>query len=202
MDNRVKIVIGGAVVLLLLIILAIFFFLSNVRKSTTSTPPEENTLNNLPTLTETSTPTASTPTNTAPTGNTQSYNGNGFSLRYPNNWGLLKCSNSNNFEFDPNSATPTTIACNEAVKPVTVLVTSNLNCSGEAMTIGSLTAVKSKNTNGNYTTYRWCVPLASGRALDITHRIDPNQSRATSTQDYSSQIEEMIKTITTTPQGS
>jgi hypothetical protein len=201
MDNRVKVVIGGAVVVLLLIVLAIFFFLSNVKKSTTD---EQNTLNNLPTLNETVSP---TPTSAlAPvtsSGNTKNYTGVGFSLKYPNSWGLLTCTNSNNFEFDPASSTPTSIACDEAVKPITVLVANNLNCQGTAATLGDLTVIKSKTTTDtNYTTYRWCVPIGGGKALDITHRVDPNVSRATSSQDYSSQIEEMIKTVSTTPQGS
>ncbi len=198
MDNRIKIIVGGAVVLLLLVVLAIFFFLSNVKKADNT---EQGTLDNLTTVNEAVSPTPVT--SNAPAGTLQKvYAGTGFSLKYPSNWGVLSCNNSQNFELDPTSPNSVTLACDTAVKPITFLMTQNLNCQGTAIKLGTHTAVKSKTTSASgYTTYRWCVPLTGGKALDITHRVDPKMSTATSQEDYSTQVEELIKSISVS-QGS
>lgn len=147
---------------------------------------------------------SSTPSN--PTSNSSSnqiagvYNGDGFSLNYPSSWGLLTCSNSKNFELDPTSSTNMlNVHCTTALKAVTVLVREgNYACPGNKVTIGNYTVTKSVVTwSDGEVDYRWCVPVA-GKTLDISHRTGPNGGRAVSTTDYSPQVEDMIKTLTST----
>jgi hypothetical protein len=200
-DQRLKLIVGGAVVLLILITLATFFFISRAKQIEVAT---NGSLDSLSTLRVTVTPTPLAP-QAAPvidTSTTKLYTGTGFSLRYPKTWGLLTCNNSANFELDPSSPTDTNISCDRAVKPITFLVSPNLNCQGDLVNLGTHQVLKSKTTLGGDTDYRWCVGIGTNTALDITHRVSQSGSRATSKEDYSSQIEELIKTISTTPRGS
>ncbi len=152
-----------------------------------------------PTKTVTPTPAGSGSTNRGNTldsrlGNLKTYSGEGFSLRYPSDWGLLTCGNSNHFEFDPTSAQDVAgVVCDYAVKPITVLVKDgNISCSGDKVTLGSRSVTKSLKTySDGDKDYRWCVN-EGGKTLDITHRVSQSGSRATSKTDYSSQVEDMI----------
>src|SRR3989338_646329 len=192
-DQRLKLVIGGAVVLLVLITLATFFFISRAKQEI---PAENNRapLASLRTITNPNqTNSQISPTDTT---NSKIYSGQGFALKYPQGWGLLTCSNSYHLEFDPNSSTDTTIACDRAVKPVTVLVTPNLNCKGELITLGSYQVLKTKSRDNNGDVdYQWCVSLGNGSALDITHRVSQGGLKATSKIDLSTQVEEIIRTL-------
>lgn len=203
MDQRTRyIVIGGVVLLFVAAILVTIFYLGRVYRSTTNTPREtDNPLSQLPVASPSATITSPGGV-TAAVGNTKLYAGQGFSLSYPSNWGLLTCSNSQNFEFDPTTgADLKNVVCDVAVKPITVLVVNRLNCTGETITLGSNKVVKSKTTSGGDTNYRWCVTVGN-KAFDITHRVSSAGSRATSKDDYSAQIEQMIQTIKTTPLAS
>lgn len=140
---------------------------------------------------------------TPATGDTKTFTGQGFVVKYPGNWGILTCSNTPHFEFDPtNSQDVKGVVCDEAVKPVTVLVESNLDCPGTKVQIGSYSVTKAvAGRSDGGTNYRWCVPVG-GKVLDITERVSPTGARATSLTDYSDQVEEIIKNISASPAGS
>lgn len=126
-------------------------------------------------------------------GNLETYNASNFSISFSKSWGLLTCNNSSNFELDPtNSTDQLNYSCNYAVEPVTVLV-GNVSCQGETVKLGNITVIKSVVNTSTGKNYRWCTQTQP--MLDITHRVSSGGGRATSTQDYSSQIEEMIKTF-------
>lgn len=113
----------------------------------------------------------------------------------------MTCANSESIELDPTNGTDTkNIVCDEALKPVTMLVADRLNCSGETVTLGGRQVVRSKVSSGSDTSYRWCMAVGD-TAIDITHRVSPSGSRATSKGDFSAAIEEMIKTIPTLGSG-
>lgn len=133
--------------------------------------------------------------------NTNLYVGKGFSIKYPKNWGLLTCNNSQNFELDPgNSADSLKFPCEGALKSVTVLVGTSPNCQGDSVTLGGVQAVKSKLIDDSGVDYRWCTK--TNPTLDISHRYSKTPSRATSTQDYSVQVEDVIKSLTLGSGGS
>lgn len=123
----------------------------------------------------------------------KTYKDNGFELKYPKSWGLLTCNNSKNIEFDPINPTDfVNVACEKAQKPVTVLA-GNKNCKGEAIKLGKTEVIRSKESIPGFTKYRWCINLpAGGPALDITHRVSSDGSRATSKEDFSSLVEKII----------
>lgn len=146
-------------------------------------------------------PQSSSPINQGGNLNVNLYVGQGFSLKYPKNWGLLTCNNSQNFELDPvNGVDSLKFTCDRALKPVTVLVRTNPICQGDNVTLGSVQAVKSKLIDDNGVDYRWCTK--TNPTLDITHRYSKTPSTATSLQDYSVQVEEVIKSITLDSGGS
>lgn len=122
------------------------------------------------------------------------YNAGTFQVLYPNNWGILTCTNSLHFELDPMSGADSKIACESAEKPITVLVDNISKCEGENIKIGNIEVVKSKKIDGEYTAYRWCVK--TDPVLNITHRVSKGGEKAVSPNDYSSQIEEMISKLT------
>lgn len=132
-----------------------------------------------------------------PSENFKAYSGAGFKLMYQANWGLLTCNNSKNFELEPTSQTDQlNVHCDIAARPVTVLVKSNLSCRGEEITLGGNRVVKSvESDKGGEFNYRWCV-ITNGIDLDITHRVSSGGGRATSTGNYSQQVEQMISTLT------
>lgn len=121
-------------------------------------------------------------------------NAGDFQLAYPKSWGRLTCTNSQNFEFDTGNSADAKIACDFALKPVTVIIESINGCEGQTVKIGNIEVIKSKKIVDGYTAYQWCsktTPL-----LNITHRVSQGGEKATSTQDYSKQIEEIISTLT------
>lgn len=204
MDQRTRyIVIGGVVLLFVAAVLVTIFYLGRIYRSNSNTTPREtgDPLSQLPvaSLSVTTTPPAGV---SGVAGNTKLYAGQGFSLDFPNNWSLLTCNNSQNFEFDPaGGADLKNVVCDTAVKPVTVLVVNRLNCTGETVTLGTNKVVKSKTTSGGNTNYRWCVNVGN-KGLDITHRVSGSGARATSKDDFSAQIEQMIQTVKASPQAS
>lgn len=121
-------------------------------------------------------------------------NAGDFQLAYPKSWGLLTCTNSQNFEFDTGNPADTKIACDFALKPVTVIIESINGCEGQTVKIGNTEVIKSKETVGGYTAYQWCTKTTP--LLNITHRVSQGGEKATSTQDYSKQIEEIISSLT------
>lgn len=118
----------------------------------------------------------------------------GVSFKYPQNWGLLTCTNSSNFEFDPYSVTDQRMSCDRAQKPITVLVGSAQVCPGNTVNLGKLQVIKSKVENARGVDYRWCFSV-DGTHFDITHRVSQSGARATSKDDFSTQIEQMITNI-------
>ncbi len=105
----------------------------------------------------------------------------GFSLQYPAKWGLLTCSNSSSFELDPeNSADMLDVICDFAQKPITI-IRADSSCLSEQVDAQ------------NYKQKSWCV--RGGSSIQITHRVSANQNVASSQNDYSNEIEEIIKTI-------
>lgn len=129
------------------------------------------------------------------------YNGEGFSLTHPKNWGLLTCNNSENFEFDPSNATPqNNVPCNFAVKPTTFLVNAQATCTGDRLNLGSYQVTKLKQTdvligaNKYDTIYRWCF-VAKGKNFDISHRISKQGFPASSRDDFATQVEQIISSI-------
>lgn len=122
------------------------------------------------------------------------YSGSGFAIRYPDSWGVLSCSNSEHLEFDPYGTDIGGVVCDVAVKPITVLVTKQLNCQGETTSLGGAQVVRSKESSDGDINYRWCVSLG-GKNFDITHRVSQTGVRATSKDDFSSKIEELISNI-------
>lgn len=117
-------------------------------------------------------------------------------MSYPKSWGLVTCTNSKNVELDPNNPADTKIACSTALKPITVLVDDFAKCDGENVKIGNTEVIKSRKVDGGYTAYLWCtktVPI-----LNITHRVSSGNDPASSKEDYSKQVEEMISRLTFT----
>ena len=117
-----------------------------------------------------------------------------MSMAYPIKWGLLKCNNATNIEFDPDNSTDQSVECEYAVKPVTVLVEAGVNCQGESKSLGLSKVVYKKTVETNGVSYRWCVSGPAG-SLDITHRMSSEAARATSKTDYSKEVEEMISSL-------
>ena len=101
-------------------------------------------------------------------------------------------SNSTNFEFDPSGRDMINVVCDEALKPVTFLVVDKLNCSGESIKLGNnqVTRIKILGDEGRVF-YRWCT-MVGNIGFDITHRVSPTGSRATSKDDFSKEIEKII----------
>lgn len=187
------------VIVLLLIGGSIYYLTRILRRSSvsTSTPDATTTVISSPSPSiTTSTSVPSTPGVTAPAGNLV-YNGQGFSLFYPNNWGILTCTTSQNIEFDPYNPGKQSAPCNSAVKPITVLVNSGYACSGQTVSLGSKQVNKLRRevvlqeTGQLITEYQWCFS-AGGKNFFISHRTSPANGLATSRDDFSSQIEQMI----------
>ena len=127
----------------------------------------------------------------------KSYKGVGFELAYPNNWGLLTCNNSVNFEFDPEkSQDMLKVNCDRAVKPITVLVSDNLSCQGDNIKLGNNSVVRIvEGTKGAEADYRWCVINPNGVDLDITQRVSNSGRPSSSRQDFAVQIEQVISSV-------
>lgn len=199
MDTRTRTIIIGAIGLFILAaILATIFYLGNVARNRTSQPvvDDGNSLLDLP-RTDNDSPTATPAVGTnVPADGRKVFQGEGFTLRYPSNWGVLICGNSKNFEFDPTATQDLMgVVCDRAVKPVTALLVNSLDCSGgDTVNLGGKQVTKSVLTGNGFTDYRWCVATA-GQNFDITHRVSSTGTRATSTQDFSAQVEQVIESI-------
>lgn len=210
MDQRRTLVVTGlALILVLAIIIGTIYFLTrfiqNRQKSTTSGDvfPTASIESNVPVFGEASSiPMASGVSNNSinnsnpvngTTSDKASYIGQGYKLEYPKTWGVLTCNNSQNFEFDPkNSSDQRGANCDVAQKPVTIMVGSN-TCQGDTVNLGGIKIVKQKKTSGSFIQYKWCTQTTP--KLEISHRVSPNGERATSKEDHSAQIEEMIKNL-------
>ena len=200
MDPKTRSIIIGAVSLIVLaaIIGGIFFFGRISRDNVDVTGP--NGIDSLPQIGTSPTP-ASGVTTSPETGtvDTKNYQADGVVVKYPASWGLLTCSTNSNFELDPvSSADVKGVVCGYALKPVTFLIVNRLNCPGEVVTLGSHPVTKFKSLTNGATTYRWCVSVGN-KNLGITHRVSPSGSRATSTTDFSAQVEQIIKDLQVAP---
>ncbi len=123
------------------------------------------------------------------------YHGKGFQLQYPKNWGLLTCTTSQNFELDPYNSNNQTVPCDRATKPITVLVDQGVACKGEFKKIGSHQVSVSKMQYRDWFTNEYCLNEA-GHNIDITNRVSNRGLSGTGKDDFSTQIEQIISTIT------
>lgn len=201
MEDRTRTIIIGAVVLLILAaVFGTVFYLGRTAKNQGSTPTGVPQISRTPAISVSPTPTGGV----AALPGTKTLAAVGFVLHYPSSWGILTCNNSQNVEFDPINGTDSkSVVCDVAVKPVTVLVSQNrLSCTGETVKLGNYQVQRSKNTaaSGDIN-YRWCYSVG-GKNLDITHRVSSSGARATSKEDFSAQVEQIISTSQVTPQGS
>lgn len=193
------IILGAGGLLILAVILGSVMYLGRVTKNSSSS---NTSLPSLPVIQTVASPTPGANDNLS-RGFTKTYVGQAFVVNYPGNWGLLTCSNTPNFELDPTTSPDIKgVICGTAVKPITVLVTEKSACQGDVVDIGSYKVTKSKlNIVNGDTNYRWCLKV-NGKNLDITHRVSASGSQATSKEDFSLAIEEIIKNITVPPSGS
>ncbi|MDO8570917.1 MAG: hypothetical protein Q7R97_05010 [Candidatus Daviesbacteria bacterium] len=197
MDQRNKVIIFGGVGLLILavVFVSLFYILKSSKiTKVTQSANVPNSLSRLPSV-------ATTPSivsDLSPTpvlSNDKIFKGLGYTLNFPNNWGLLTCNNSNNFEFDPSGENRKDIVCDSALKPVTFLIVNKLNCSGEPIKLGDNHATKTKTLSDNGDiSYRWCSAVR-GTNFDISHRVSQDGSRATSKNDFSKEVEQIISSI-------
>ena len=121
------------------------------------------------------------------------YDGGNFQMAYPKNWGVVKCTNSQNFEFDPANPADTSIVCDLATKPVTVIAGDARGCEGQTAKIGNTDVVKIQEQHAAETYYMWCTKTTP--VLNISHRVSPQTKTGFSREDFSRQIEEMIATL-------
>lgn len=130
--------------------------------------------------------------------NQKIYAGSGFQLTYPQNWGILTCSNSQSFEFDPyNSRDQISIVCNRAVKPVTVQVTRGGCAGGQSVTLGNVQVRESidnafNTSAGTGTQYKWCTQTSP--TLIFTERVGRGSS-AYGRDDFSAQVKQVISSL-------
>ncbi len=219
MENRGSIIAAAVIVVIVLsVIFGTVYYLANTFNVSlnpfsrfTQTPSLTSSPSPIATISPDSSPTPDETLKTAPTqtptGQSQSdkggvqngskaiYQGQGFKLEVPKNWGVLKCSNSTNFELDPYSGESKTINCDRSQKPITVLVNSGLSCSGgEVVKIGNFNVRKTKQQYRDWKTNQWCFE-GSGKTFDITNRVSSSGNPATSKDDFSSEIEKIISSI-------
>ncbi len=201
-DKTRALIVTGAVLLLILalIIAAIFYLIRFIQGRTANRPAASPTtqinfspspvanIGQTDTSGQTGTPTIGTPSNL------KTYDGTGFQVSYPNNWGLLTCNNSTNFEFDPSSATEQSgVVCDYAQKPITVLV--GVACgNGQTTQIGSTPVVKSERKLSHGTEYSWCVKAGNTNLL-FTNRVSTEDVRGYGKENQSSAIEQMISRL-------
>jgi hypothetical protein len=133
--------------------------------------------------------------NTNPvSGDYKTFNEGDFQMSYPKNWGILTCSNSSNIELDPtNGQDNLKVACSVAVKPVTIIKDATGCTNGEVIDLGTFKVARTKASEGDYTRYEWCTKTVP--ALYVTHRVSNDGSQATSKEDFSKQIEDMISKL-------
>jgi hypothetical protein len=210
MDQRKAILVVSAVILLILLIVGgTIFYLARVFNSnksnahvvtSSSSPVPVNQGDQVPSLQPNGTgvpaPTNRPQPTTAPANppsNSSSgnvYTGANFTLRYPQNWGLLTCNNSQNIEFDPYNGAKSKVACDFSVKPITVLVNHSSCQGGTAEKINNIPLVKVVTRTSGEVDYQWCTQ--TNPTLDVTERVAADGSRATAPGDYSIQVEQII----------
>lgn len=213
-DKRPLIITGLVLLLILVLIGAVIFYLVNFIRSRQTPeatsdlfPKSSASVSFSPTPSVSGLVYASTAPSASPTvsnnnpnannPNLKTYIGAGFQVSYPKNWGLLTCSNSKSFEFDPyNSNDQIGVVCSQATKPITVQVRNSGCAGGESISLGNLQIQRSKDPNfntavGNGIQYMWCTK--TNPTLVITHRV--GNGTAYSTNDFSTQVEQMISNI-------
>ena len=209
MDQRKALLIVSAVIVLILLIIGgTIFYLSrvfntgksNVHVITSSaTPiPVGASSPSLPSTNPQSGPSA------APAGSqlvpSNTYTGANFTLKYPKNWGLLTCSNSQNLELDPYNSQNTKIACDFSVKPITFLVNHSSCQGGTQEKINNIPLVKVVTRSPGEVDYQWCTQTTP--PLDVTERVSADGSRASAPGDYSIQVEQIIGSFSSGTGGS
>ena len=191
-DKTRAIIVTGAVILLILalIIAAIFYLIRFIssRSSTNTNSGKQINFSASPTPAGGSEAGTTQGSGSSNTSGTKSHNGVGFQLNYPQNWGLLTCSNSQNIELDPTNGTDQRIACDYAQKPITIMV--GVSCDGTTTDISGVPVVKSQRNLSKGVENSWCVKIGSG--LLITNRVSNQDVRGYGKQDYAKQIEELI----------
>src|SRR3989344_6814949 len=203
MEDRRSVIISAIIGILVLaliigVIIYLIRFILNRPSNPGQTPEPEPTIEESTQPNPSKTPRSSAsprPSGTAtPNTGLTVYKGEGFEISYPRNWGILTCSNSQNIEFDPNSSQDQLkVYCDVAQKPITVLVNSNTCSGGENGSKGGINFVKTKKQTAQFLSYKWC--LKTTPALEVSHRVSDSGGRATSKQDFSAQIEELISRI-------
>lgn len=185
MDRRAAIVLGMIVILVVAIVIGTIFYLTKVFRNNSSrvitSNPGSMTIprgSSLPA------------TGSSLGAQVKTYQGQGFSMQYPANWGVLSCSNSKNFEFNPDGGDKR-VVCDMSQLPITVLV--GVSCTGASqVTLGRNIVLKSKIVAPDgYTKYEWCVK-GFNTTLDFTDRVSQNGERATDKEDYSQDVEKII----------
>ena len=160
--------------------------------------------NQTPVVSTTTQPTASAevgqPEVTSPTGapvvngSRKVFQSGSVAFRYPSSWSVLSCTNSLNFEFNPAGGGDQRGQCDVARLPITVLVNTSQGCGGQSVNLGGISVMKSQIQNARGTDYQWCFS-AGGQQYSITHRVSQSGSRATSKDDFSAQIEQIIQAL-------
>lgn len=182
-----------SVILIAAILGGIFYLLKNAKQLNINNKVDP--LSKLQTISPSPTPTIPIVQPVVFTEDTKLYQSQDFVLRYPKNWGIVTCNNSQNIEFDPyNKSDLRNYLCDSAFKPITIIVSKqSVSCSGENVPIGNTTVIRSKTETANWTKNRWCINK-NGTSLDITNRIAPTGIRGTGKDDFSKQIEQIIGT--------
>jgi cytoskeletal protein RodZ len=129
-----------AAVITVVVVLVINFVRSRTSAPKTNTPVT-NVVEEIKTVPSANT--NNTPEVLPQTGNTnkKSLNSVGNVFSFPG-WGVLTCSNSANFEFDPTDGRDNRVVCDIAQKPITVLVNNAAVCKGEMTTINGVSVQK------------------------------------------------------------
>ncbi len=209
MENKKAVFIAALIALVVAgIIVGAIIYLTGLLRNRTVTTPATNVVTSSPGTTIVSgtpnpRPSVTTHPSPAPSvaptvpANMKIVGIGGYTMTYPNTWGQLKCTNSSNIEFDPYNGTDQTATCDYAAKPITVIVTPQLSCAGETITLGANRVVRVKTPTRSGTDYRWCVYGTGNMNFDITHRVSSSGGRAVSKDDFSSQVEQMISSMRT-----
>jgi hypothetical protein len=200
MEDRRSVIISAIIGILVLaliigVIVYLIRFITN-RPGGAPTPRPSATINvsGQPDQTDDDTEPEPGVTNPPTTGTKKFTSPRGFEITYPANWGILTCNNSNNIEFDPTTSTDQPgVSCDRALKPVTVLVGVSSCQGGESVNKGGVIFTRQKTQIADGVSYKWCTQ--TNPTLEITHRVSQSGSRATSKQDFSATVEDMISRI-------
>ncbi|MDD2822646.1 MAG: hypothetical protein PHQ59_01060 [Candidatus Daviesbacteria bacterium] len=205
--TKKTIIIAVVSVIIVAVILSGVFYLLKNSKQIVSGSKNTNPLARLGVITSNTSP---TPTSTAQNNslpvtnnqtnqgstNTKTYQGINFTFQYPQKWGILTCSDSQNLELDPyNSNDLRNYSCDRAIKPITIIVSNSaLSCAGETVKIGNNTVIRSKTETANWLKNRWCINK-NGLSFDVTNRVNGQGITGTGKDDFSSDIETIIKSL-------